>query len=204
MKPAAHLPCRRPGTPLSHTCYETPAQIAAAIYQGDRRAEAALFERYYHSTLFSLERKTNNLHDAEDACQEAFRIALERLRKTPLEDPDKLAGFVHNTAMTVQKGDYRKTSRRKTFADQDRVDRVVDSKQDQLRNLIRDNTDAAVRTLIKGMKNERDRKILWAVYVEEKEKEEICAELNLDHRHFDKVLHRAKQRFKKLLLEGKE
>jgi RNA polymerase sigma-70 factor (ECF subfamily) len=190
--------------PLSHNRYETPAQIAAAIYQGDKAAEAALFERYYHATLFFLERRTRNLHDAEDVCQETFRITIERLRSKPLEEPDKLAGFVHNTAMSVQKGDFRKLSRRKTFTDQDCVDRVIDRKQDQLRNLIRDNTDAAVRTLVDCMKNERDRKILYRFYIQEKEKDEICAELDLDHRHFDRVLYRAKQRFKKLLLEGKE
>src|SRR5690606_1003707 len=100
-------------------------------------------------------------HDAEDVCQETFRITIERLRAKPLEEPDKLAGFVHNTALSVQKGDFRKLGRRKTFTDQDRIDRAPAREQDQLRKLIRENTDAAVRTLIGCLKNGRDREILY-------------------------------------------
>jgi RNA polymerase sigma-70 factor (ECF subfamily) len=175
----------------------------AAIFQGDRRAEAALFERYYQSTLYILERQTGDAEQAQDLCQEALCILIERLRTQPLAEPDKLAGFLYSIARKLHIADVRKSIRRKTFNDQDLMARVADRSQNQLRALIQSRASAAVRTLIAGMDNLRDRKLLYGFYIEEKEKEDLCAELDLSLRHFDKVIFRAKQRFKELLLEDK-
>jgi RNA polymerase sigma-70 factor (ECF subfamily) len=39
------------------------------------------------------------------------------------------------------------------------------------------------------------------VYVKEEEKDEICARLGIDSTHFNRVLFRAKQRFRELLVQ---
>ena len=188
---------------MSYTGYETPALIATAIYQGDKRAEAVLYERYYKPTLYILERKTRDLEQAQDLCQEAFCITLERLRSQPLTDPDKLAAFLHNVAMNLHIADIRKADRRKTYPDQELVGRVADNTQNQYRQLLRERSAAAVRLLISAMDNERDRQLLHGLYIEERDKNELCAQLDLSQRHFDKVLFRAKQRFKEFVLETK-
>ena len=46
---------------------------------------------------------------------------------------------------------------------------------------------------------ERDRDLLIRLYVYDQDKEEICRELGLDSLHFNRVLFRAKGRFKKIL-----
>lgn len=56
-----------------------------------------------------------------------------------------------------------------------------------------------MRTLIGELGTERDRQILFRFYVAEHEKATICADLDLDLVHFNKVLFRAKQRFRTLL-----
>jgi RNA polymerase sigma-70 factor (ECF subfamily) len=38
------------------------------------------------------------------------------------------------------------------------------------------------------------------VYVHQEDKDSICRELNLDSLHFNRVLHRAKQRFRDLMV----
>lgn len=182
--------------------YETPAQLATAISRGDKRAEAALYERYYRQTLFVLERKTGDPELARDLCQEAFCITIERLRSQPLTDPDKLSAFLHSTALNLYIGELRKADRRKTFNDQALLDLVIDSTQNQYRALLRERSGEAVRRLIEAMDNSRDRALLYQYYIEEKDKTQICAELGLSHRHFDKVLFRAKQRFKELLMHS--
>lgn len=186
---------------MSHDDYETPAEIAAAIHEGDKRAEAALFERYYQPTLFILERHTGDTEQAQDLCQEALCILIERLRSQPLAEPDKLAGFLYSIAKKLHIAEVRKSTRRKTFTNQELLARVADRGQNQLRTLIQTRASAAVRTLINGMDNLRDRRLLYGFYIEEKDKEDLCAELDLSHRHFDKVIFRAKQRFKELLME---
>jgi RNA polymerase sigma factor (sigma-70 family) len=185
---------------LSAHTYETPAQLAAAIFQGDKQAETLLFERYYKPTLYILERKTSDPEQAQDLCQEALCVMIERLRAQPLEQPDKLAGFLYSIAINLQIAEVRKSSRRKTQADLELIARVSDPSQNQLRTLCQQRSGSAVRVLIAAMDNPRDRRLLQGFYIEERDKDELCAELDLSQRHFDKVLFRAKQRFKELVL----
>lgn len=188
--------------PGRDTAYETPAQLATAISRGDKRAEAVLYQRYYRQTLFVLGRKTADPELAKDLCQEAFCITIERLRSQPLTDPDKLSAFLHSTALNLYIGELRKADRRKTFNDQALLDGVADTTQNQYRALLRERSGEAVRRLIDALDNSRDRALLYLYYIEEKDKTQVCAELGLSHRHFDKVLFRAKQRFKELLMHS--
>jgi RNA polymerase sigma factor (sigma-70 family) len=189
-------------SPAFDPAYETPAALATAISRGDTKAEAALFARYYRPTLFILERKTGDPELAQDLCQEAFCITLERLRQQPLADPDKLPAFLHSIALNLYIGEIRKADRRKTFNDQALLEGVADSTQNQYRQLLRERSGEAVRRLIAAMDNSRDRMLLYQYYIEEKDKAQVCADLGLTHRHFDKVLFRAKQRFKELLMHS--
>jgi RNA polymerase sigma factor (sigma-70 family) len=188
---------------LLMSVYETPALIATAISQGDKTAEAVLFEKYYKPTLYILERKTRDPELAQDLCQEAFCIVLERLRNRPLDEPEKLAAFLHSVAINLQIADIRKAQRQKTTTDQALAERAADVTQNQFRILLKERTAAAVRTLIASMDNVRDRKLLYGFYIEERDKAEICDELDLSLRHFDKVLYRAKERFRELVLQDK-
>lgn len=188
--------------PATDPLYETPALLATAIGRGDKGAEAALYQRYYRPTLFILERKTGDPELAQDLCQEAFCITLERLRQQPLTDPDKLSAFLHSTALNLYIAEIRKADRRKTFTDQALLDKVADATQNQYRALLRERSGEAVRRLIEAMDNSRDRRLLYQYYIEEQDKAQVCADLGLSQRHFDKVLFRAKQRFKELLMHS--
>jgi RNA polymerase sigma-70 factor (ECF subfamily) len=161
-----------------------------------------LYRKYYATTLYLLERRTGNKQLAEDLCHEAFCVLLERLRTRPLDEPDKLAVFLYNVAINVQIADARKSARRNTVADSELVDTIVDSGQNQYRQLLKERTGRAVRSLIRSMSNRRDRLLLYGYFIQEKDKEEICKELDLSQRHFDRVLFRAKQRFKQLITGG--
>ena len=57
-----------------------------------------------------------------------------------------------------------------------------------------------VRILLDELKQERDRQILERFYVKEQEKEEICRKIGVDGSHFNRVLYRARQRLRDLLL----
>ena len=182
--------------------YETPALIASAISQGDKFAEGVLYKKYFKSTLYLLERKTGDPELAQDLCHEAFCVLLERLRSSPLDDPEKLLGFLHSIAINLQIADFRKNRRRNTVTDQTIIDVVADPSQNLYRQLLQERTGQAVRQVIASMDNPRDKKLLYGFYIQEKEKAEICDELQLSLRHFDKVLYRAKQRFRDLVTAG--
>jgi RNA polymerase sigma-70 factor (ECF subfamily) len=48
------------------------------------------------------------------------------------------------------------------------------------------------------MPNERDIQVLYRFYIADDEKEQICADLGLTSLHLNRVLHRARERFREL------
>ena len=135
---------------------------------------------------------------AQDLAQETFRIALERLRRRPLEDPAGLASFLRGIARNLATAERRKFARRRTDADPDALEQAPSPAPSQLSTVLQDEEAAAVRQLIAELPTDRDRQLLLRFYVAEEEKERICADLGLDSLHFNRVLFRARQRFKQL------
>lgn len=180
--------------------YETPGLIATAISKGNTTAESVLLKKYYRQVLFVLQRNTQDAELAKDLCQETFRIMIERLRKEPLEDPEKLSSFLHSIAKNLRIAEFRKSERRQTYPDSELIEQTASDQAEQFDELLKERSRIAVRKLIFSMSNERDRTILYRYYIEDCDKEDICLDLGLSIRHFDKVIYRAKQRFKQLVL----
>lgn len=174
------------------------AALVSRIAAGDRAAEGDLVERYSRGLLYLLRRLSGDPGQAEDLHQETFRIVLERLRERPLEEPEKLAGFLHRTARYVYLGERRKTVRRRTEPDPETLSRTADARPSQLSQAQAAEEARTVRRLIAELGTERDRQILYRFYVAEERKEAICDALELDSLHFNRVLFRAKQRFRSL------
>lgn len=174
------------------------ADLVQRIVRGDAAAETEMVERYSRGLLFLLRRMTSNPDLADDLHQETFRIVLERLRRRGLEDPERLAGFLNRTARNLVIGDYRKTTRRRTDSLED-TDRAADPAPGQLHQTLLDEEASFVRRLIGELRPDRDRQILYRFYIAEEPKERICSDLELSSLHFNRVLHRARRRFKNLL-----
>ena len=88
----------------------TPEALLARIQTGDVAAESELIRRYSRSLRAMLLQRTGDPDRADDVHQEAFLIVLERLRDKGLDDPGRVAAFLHRTALNVLIGDYRKES----------------------------------------------------------------------------------------------
>lgn len=184
--------------------YETSEAIVAGIGNGDRKAEIALIEKYGRSLLYILERRTGDPDRAQDLQQDTFIIILQKLRVEPLSDPSKLSAYLHKTATNLEIGHIRKEVRRKTRSDSEFVEMQVSKEDDQYAQLLRQRSIAAVRSIINGLSNDRDRRLLTLYYVEDRDKDFICQELALDFRHFDRVISRARRRFRALLESEKQ
>lgn len=175
-------------------------ELAGRIAAGDRGAEQELVVRYQRGLRLFLARKTQgDLQLADDLCQETLIVTIERLRREPLGDPDKLAGYIHGIAKRIFVGDIRKTARRRTDADSERIQVTAGDDLDPVEHLTRLQCREIVRQLIDEMDVPRDRELLVRAFLCDQEKSEICAALNLEHRHYDRVKHRAKQRLKELI-----
>lgn len=181
--------------------YESPEAIVAGIFAGDNDAEHALIEKYQESLYLILLHRTKDPELARDLVQDTFIVVLGKLRDEALEIPTKLSAYLHQTAVFLHIGEIRKAERRKTSADTPVIEAAMNDSEQQYRQVLENQAHRAVRRLISELTRERDRQILCEYYLEEKDKKTICNELNLDHRHFDRVIWRARRRFEQLLDE---
>lgn len=148
-----------------------------------------------------LDRHTNGRPEAEDLFQDTFRLALEKLRRGELREPAKLPGYLAQIARSLAIEHYRKATRRKTDADSDAVFAAVSPGAGALSDLMARENAALVRRAIQDLGNDRDRQILLRFYIAEEDKDRIAADFGLTSLQFNRVLHRARQRYKELLLE---
>lgn len=178
---------------------EVATDLARRIAAGETAAEAELFQRYSRGLLYLLRRLGASPELAEDLHQDTFRIVLERLRHKGLADPAGLAAFLRATARNLLIAERRKTARRRTEADDEELARTEHPAPSQLSAVLLDEEAETVRRLIRELPTDRDRQVLLRFYVAEEEKEAICIDLGLDSLHFNRVLFRARQRFKEIL-----
>jgi RNA polymerase sigma-70 factor (ECF subfamily) len=176
------------------------ADLVGRIGAGDEAAESELVERYSRGVLFLLQRLTRDPALAEDLHQETFLVVLGRLRDAGLEQPERLVGFLRATARNLWTGQQRKIARRATDSDSEGVERATaDERGGQLRHVLGRERARAVRRALSELRTDRDRQILYRFYLLEETKETICADLDLSDLHFNRVLHRARQRLGEIL-----
>jgi len=180
---------------------DRPEALAARVQAGDRRAEERVVEIYGRGVAILLDRHTNGRPEAEDLFQDTFRLVLEKLRRGELREPAKLPGFLAQIARSLAIEHYRKATRRKTEADSEAVDLAVAPSAGPLSGLLESENAALVRHVIRELGNERDREILLRFYIAEEDKDRIAADHGLTSLQFNRVLHRARQRYKELFLE---
>ena len=175
------------------------ADLVRRIAAGDAAAEGALVERYRRG-LLRLLRHLGALPDlAEDLQQETFIIAIERLRHRGLDDPAGLSSFLRATARNLWIAERRKLERRQTWGDSGEIAAAVAPAPSQLQSVLLDEETRIVRKVIGELRTDRDRHVLFRFHVGGEDKAKICADLGLDSLHFNRVLFRARQRFKELL-----
>src|SRR3954468_4953920 len=178
---------------------EIASDLVRRIEAGDATAEGELVQRYSRGLLYLLRRLGAPPELAQDLHQETLRIALERLRQRGLDEPAGLAAFLRGTARNLVIAERRKTARRRTDADDEELAQAVHPAPSALSGVLQDEEAETVRRLIRELPTDRDRQLLLRFYVAEEEKGTICSDLGLDSLHFNRVLFRARQRFKEIL-----
>jgi DNA-directed RNA polymerase specialized sigma24 family protein len=70
-----------------------------------------------------------------------------------------------------------------------------------LDGLLRHQQRLLARLVLAALPSERDRKVLYSFYIADDEKEEICSDLGVSSLHFNQILCRARERYRKLFEE---
>lgn len=172
-------------------------QLVARIQAGEKSAEDELVQQYSRGVSIILNRATGDRSVAEDLFQETFQVALEKIRRGEIREPDRLSGFICSVARNLASDHFRRSRRVEQFADPDEADLIPESAPSQLDRLLLKEKTKMIRKLLQEM-SERDRQILYRFYIAEEDKDRICADLQLSSLHFNRVLHRARERYRDL------
>lgn len=177
---------------------EPSAELVRRIVSGDPAAEVELVHRFSRALTFLLRRLTRDEAAAEDLYQETFRLVIEKVRGGELREPERLPGFVSSLARNLFLGSVRRRGRQKVHEESETAEIAPDPSPGQLSRLLAQERAAIVRDVLAELKNDRDREILTRYYIADEKKEDICRDLELSDLHFNRVLFRARQRYKEL------
>lgn len=135
---------------------------------------------------------------AADILQDAAVTTLEKLRRGEIAHPENVGGFLYRVALNHLRNHRRKDRTGVSSAEELEDLRGPDEDPDWER-VGRPQWAAAVRRLLEQMPAPRDREVLRRFYLNDEDKEQICTALNLSAEHFNRVIFRARNRFRELL-----
>jgi RNA polymerase sigma-70 factor (ECF subfamily) len=171
-------------------------RLIQRILSGDKNAEAELVDRYTRGVSVILRRATSQRWMIEDLVQDTFQLALEKLRRGELRCPEKLSGFICNIARNLAIDGFRRAARHGKAERELQLDSPAPP--DPLQQLLATEKASSVRRILNELRSARDREVLYRFYIAEQDKQQICAELGLTSLHFNRVLFRARERYREL------
>jgi RNA polymerase sigma-70 factor (ECF subfamily) len=135
---------------------------------------------------------------AADILQDAVVTALQKLRAGEISDRAQLDGYVYRVALNHFRNHLRKDKSR--VSDHDAEAELIETDEREAPASIQSAQWAKVaRQLLKEITPARDRELLVRFYLYEETKEQLCRSLGLSDLHFNRVIFRARERFRELL-----
>jgi RNA polymerase sigma-70 factor (ECF subfamily) len=153
------------------------------------------FSRYFGELLtLKLRSRLSSAALIDDAKQETFARVLTSLkRKNGIAKPATLGAFVNAVCNNVLFELYRSSSR--TTPLEENVDPPDTRRLDAVESMVAGEERVRVRRALEALP-EKERKLLRALFFEERDKDMICRELHIDRNYLRVLLHRAKARFR--------
>ena len=163
---------------------------------GDFRTQehfGAYFSALIHVKLRS---RLQSREAIEDVRQETFTRFYVALREGKLLHPERLGSFVNSVCNNVLLEHYRTNARASSLDDDDQKE-LPSPAMNLVDVLVAKETEKKVREILEQLP-ERDRRLLRDVFLEERDKDEVCRDFGVDREYLRVLLHRAKQSFKSL------
>jgi RNA polymerase sigma-70 factor, ECF subfamily len=153
------------------------------------------FVAYFRKLLvIKLRSRLRSSPAVDDIAQETFlRVFKAMQAEGGIRQPERLGAFVNSVCNNVLQEFYRSANHGTPLDDDapEPVDKVIDLEG----LLVTKQTREQVRRVL-GLLGEKDRQLLRSIFLEEKEKDEVCREFGVDRDYLRVLLHRAKQSFR--------
>jgi RNA polymerase sigma-70 factor, ECF subfamily len=130
----------------------------------------------------------------DDVRQETFRRVIAALRRDgAIREPERFGAFVNSICKNVLRENAREGVRNLAIQQDQSLfgNKIADLES----TLISEETKQQVRDILAELKP-RDRQVLRALFLEEKEKDEVCREFGVNRDYLRVLLYRAKVRFR--------
>jgi len=170
------------------------------LRDGDPRVQEH-FAKYFGELIYlKLRRRVRSMQLLEDIRQETLCRVLRTVRaRDGIEDARKFGAFVTGVCNFVM-AEFSRSENRYEAPDRD-FDEHPDATQDFDAPLISDERRKQVRKIL-GKLEDRDRKLLKAIFFDELPADEICRRFQVGPDYLRVLVFRAKARFKQVYVRG--
>ena len=170
------------------------------LRSGDFRTQEHFVAYFGELIQLKLRARLHSPQAIEDVRQETFVRVFTALRNPGgIRQPERLGPFVNSICNNVLMEHYRRVSHDTPLADENGQD-FPDPVIDVLGAVAARQMENKVRQILEEM-SKRDRLLIRSLFIEERDKDEVCRELGVDRDYLRVLLHRAKQSFKSLYLK---
>lgn len=167
---------------------------------GDFRTQEHFVAYFSELIQLKLRSRLHSPQAIEDVRQEIFTRVFAALRGGKIRQPDRLGAFVNSMCNNVLLEHYRSSSRDTPLEDEEEKDFPAVG-IDVLGMLAAKQLGERIREILEELP-ERDRRLLREVFLEERDKDDVCRDFGVDRDYLRVLLHRAKQSFKSLYLKN--
>ena len=177
--------------------YQTfTAEYVQRLADGDPEVERHFAGYFDELLLIKLRRSLRCFNAIEDVRQETFVRVFNVLRKRGgLVSPDKLGAFVNGVCNNVLAEYFRVATRFSALPQPDVEAQIPNGEPDAEEELVSEERKRSVRQILDQLPA-KDRRILYLMFIEEREKDEICRICRVSRNYLRVLLHRAKNRFR--------
>lgn len=173
------------------------------LRKGDPDTEGHFVSYFGELLRIKLRSRLRSPQLVEDASQETFLRVFKTLRSGEgIRHPERLGAYVNAVCNNVLQEVYRSEKRHPQVADPAIPIAEDDAPATEDRMLIAERR-ALVRRVIDDLP-ERDRHLMRALFVEDRDKDDVCDEFAVGRDYLRVILHRAKLRFRALYEERQE
>jgi RNA polymerase sigma-70 factor (ECF subfamily) len=159
------------------------------LREGDRDAVEHYYRYFNHFLRLKLGGRVP-AGDIDDIIGEVhFRVFRFLLSGKPIHDSSRFGAFVFRFNDNIV------SERRRASHLTVEPDDTLPADVDVLRDLLRDETKSRVRRTLDSLP-ERDAKILTAVFLDERDRDDICQELGVDREYLRVLIYRAIEKFR--------
>jgi RNA polymerase sigma-70 factor, ECF subfamily len=172
------------------------------LTEGDPATEKHFISYFGELIRIKLRSRLRSQHLVEEVRQETFLRVLNTLRrKGGLEHPERLGAFVNTVCNNVMLEALRAEARTAPYPEEgfDPVDSRVDVEEE----LFTEERKKLVTRVLTGLPA-KQRELLRMVFFEERDKEDVCRQLNVDREYLRVLIHRAKECFRASFNKGLE